>query len=205
MKENPMAVERLKMAREKSLKLIQMDNQLNKIAHDQRSTINESIDGNDPTQMAMRPPQDTPRVNTTPVKNGGRLSVAAKNVPSFIRESFQKNHIDVNGMANSEGGMADLSSVYGDMQETPTVNEEYRQPQQARPAQQTGGVDYEMIKMIVESTVKKYANALNKKVLNESKEQLGSIIMGKTFRIVAKNGDIYEAKLTKTGNINDRK
>lgn len=204
MKENPMAVERLKQARAKSLQLIQMDSQLNKIAHDQRSSINESIDNIDPTQMAAIPPHGQPNINTALIREGGRLSVAAKNVPSFIRESFQTNHIDVSPMANAEGGMANLSSVYGDAG-AQDVSESYQQKGQVQQPQAVGGVDYEMIKMIVESTVKKYVGSINKKMINESKEQVGTLVMGKSFKIMAKNGDIYEAKLTKIGNINDKK
>jgi hypothetical protein len=44
--------------------------------------------------------------------------------------------------------------------------------------------------------------------MNESKEtvnEVNTIALGKTFKFLAKNGDIYEAKLTKVGNINDKR
>ena len=43
-------------------------------------------------------------------------------------------------------------------------------------------------------------------MLNESKtSDISTITLGKTFKFLAKNGDIYEAKLQKIGNINEQK
>ena len=66
-----------------------------------------------------------------------------------------------------------------------------------------GNVDYSLIKDIVENTIKKYANALNKRIINESKStakgnisDLKAMKIGDKFSFIAENGDIYEAKLT---------
>ena len=71
-------------------------------------------------------------------------------------------------------------------------------------------IDYPMIRTIVEDVVRKYTQALNKKIINESKAQVNlnevnTVTLGKSFKFLAKNGDIYEAKLTKIGNINDKR
>lgn len=75
-----------------------------------------------------------------------------------------------------------------------------------------GNVDYSLIKDIVENTIKKYANALNKRIINESKStakgnisDLKAMKIGDKFSFIAENGDIYEAKLTFKGNIKNKK
>ena len=89
-------------------------------------------------------------------------------------------------------------------QQPKQVVEEVKQ----QPMQQvlTQSVDYPMIRTIVEDVVRKQIGALSKKMLNESKtSDISTITLGKTFKFLAKNGDIYEAKLQKIGNINEQK
>lgn len=70
-----------------------------------------------------------------------------------------------------------------------------------------GKVDYEIIKNIVEGTVKKYINALGKKMLTESKsvtnlDEINAIqITDKKIAIVTKNGNLFEGKLEFKKNI----
>lgn len=73
-------------------------------------------------------------------------------------------------------------------------------------------IDYSLIKDIVETTIKKYANALNKRIINENKttakgniSNLKAMKIGDKFSFIAENGDIYEAKLTFKGNIKNKK
>ena len=80
---------RIKAVRNKSLKLMQMDanGTLGKIAESKRGDINQSIEGGD-IQFASSAPQA--KDLTRPIQTN-RMSVAANNVPSIIRESFQAN------------------------------------------------------------------------------------------------------------------
>lgn len=70
-------------------------------------------------------------------------------------------------------------------------------------------INYETIKQIVETTVKKYAVALNKKIINEIKSNgnisdLKAMKIGNKFSFISEDGDIYEAKLTFKGNVKDK-
>lgn len=73
------------------------------------------------------------------------------------------------------------------------------------------GIDYKLIEGIVEKTVKKYAVALNKKIISEGKDQnanlneLKAMKIGNKFSFISENGDIYEAKLIYKGNIRNKK
>lgn len=78
--------------------------------------------------------------------------------------------------------------------------------------QTTNGVDYGLIKTIIESVVKKYANALNKRIISENKStakgnisELKAMKIGNKFSFISENGDVYEAKLVYKGNIKDKK
>ena len=71
---------------------------------------------------------------------------------------------------------------------------------------QVQGVDYSLIKTIVEDVVRKYSNAIAKKVINESKGSDGmlkAMKIGEKFSFITDSGDIYEATLKKKKNIND--
>jgi len=122
-----------------------------------------------------------------------------KNLPKEILESFSNNYID-QSVFDPNRSVLDKMGITGD--NLKQVTENY-QPQQQ--TQSTGKVDYEIIKNIVEGAVKKYVNALGKKMLTENNE-LGMIQIGeKKLNLVAKNGDIYEATLVKKGNIKNIK
>lgn len=74
----------------------------------------------------------------------------------------------------------------------------------------SNGVDYSLIKTIVESTMKKYLGAYMKKYLNEGKiinensSELKAIKLGNKFSFITDNGDLYEAKLVFKKNINKK-
>lgn len=66
-------------------------------------------------------------------------------------------------------------------------------------------IDYSLIKMIVEDSIKKYTTQLKKTIISEEKGN-GIQLMakqGNTFRFVTEDGKIFEGKLTYKGNIND--
>ena len=142
------------------------------------------------------------------IPTGGRMN---ENVPLAIREAFQNNPIDESQLLMSTmNGGGDLSFLNENIVRPTTTVPVMENTQQMQPQIQTvgTGVDYPMIRTIVEEIVRKYAQSLNKRIVNENKEtvnEVNTIALGKTFKFLAKNGDIYEAKLTKVGNINDKR
>ena len=65
-------------------------------------------------------------------------------------------------------------------------------------------VDYSLIRMIVEESIKKYASQLKKSAINESQGSNLQLMTkkGNTFRFVTEDGKIFEGKLIYKGNIN---
>lgn len=119
-----------------------------------------------------------------------------KGLPREILESFSSNYIDQSVFDPNRSVLDRIGVTNGQQQITETV-------QTYQPVQQTAGgnVDYELIKSIVESAVKKYVNALGKKVINENND-LSMIQVGeKKINLVTKSGDIYEAQLKFVKNI----
>ena len=197
------AVERIKAAREKSLRLMQMDadGSLDKYLKEgkmNQGAINQQMH-EAPTPRRVQKPQP---IDTS------RLSESAKHIPREILESFATNQIDdsalLDGVFSSSNALSMLEEGLPSRQQPKQVVEEVKQ----QPMQQvlTQSVDYPMIRTIVEDVIRKQIGALSKKMLNESKtSDISTITLGKTFKFLAKNGDIYEAKLQKIGNINEQK
>lgn len=123
-------------------------------------------------------------------------TVVNKGLPREILESFSNNYIDQSVFDPNRSVLDRIGVTNGQQQITETV-------QTYQPVQQNvgGSVDYELIKSIVESAVKKYVNALGKKVLTENND-LSMIQVGeKKINLVTKSGDIYEAQLKFVKNI----
>ena len=72
-----------------------------------------------------------------------------------------------------------------------------------------GGVDYQLIGNMIEETVRKYAKALSKRMLKESKDgssnNISALKLGDTFSFITENGDLYEATLTFKRNITKKR
>ena len=123
-----------------------------------------------------------------------------KNLPKEILESFSNNYIDQSAFDPNMSVLDKMGITGGNEQ---PMQESYV-PQQS---QSTAKVDYEMIKAIVESSVKKYVNALGKKMLNENKsvtnlDEINAIqITDKKIAIVTKSGNLYEGKLQFVKNV----
>ena len=84
---------------------------------------------------------------------------------------------------------------------------------QQQPAMtQIGGVDYSLLKTIineaVQENVKKYMSALSKKLISEGiggkGNEIQAIKIGKKLSIITENGDIYSSSLQKMGNVRDK-
>ena len=208
---NMAAVERIKAAKNKSLRLMKMDKQLNGIAKGLRGDINESFESKEPiTSDSM---MSTKIDKSKGIPAGGRMTGAgASNVPLAIREAFQNNPIDETAllMGTMTGG-GDLSFLNENIV-TPTrtapVMENIQQPQPQIQAV-SAGIDYPMIRTIVEEVVKRYAVSLNKRI-NENKggndvNEINTISLGKSFKFLDSKGNIYECTMRKVSNINEVK
>ena len=159
---------------------------------------NYSDDNNDALYNAMdnrmkqfvegrqQQPQYVAQAAPTPINKG---------LPKEILESFSNNYID-QSVFDPNRSILDTIGVTNSqpqMQQESTQN--YQQPSAG------GKVDYELIKSIVESTVKKYINALGKKVLTENNDLTMIQVGNKKINLVTKAGDVYEADLKFVKNI----
>jgi hypothetical protein len=148
---------------------------------------------------------------TQPIQTGGRMTGAgASNVPLAIREAFQNNPIDETALLmNTMTAGGDLSFLNENTVRPTNTTPITEEIQQSQPQIQTisSGIDYPMIRTIVEEIVRKYAVSLNKKIINENKEgaEINTITLGKTFKFLDSKGNIYECAMKKIGNINDKK
>ncbi len=133
---------------------------------------------------------------------------ASKFLPKEIVEAFKQNPIN-NGPLDTSN-----MSANDEVQEVKQImkNSNNLPTQKVLNEQTTNGVDYGLIKTIIESAVKKYANALNKRIISENKStakgnisELKAMKIGNKFSFISENGDIYEAKLIYKGNIKDKK
>jgi hypothetical protein len=204
---NMAAVERIKAAKSKSLRLMQMDKKLDAMAKGARGEITESFTSKEP--VAPQQMMSTKIDKSMGIPTGGRMN---ENVPLAIREAFQKNPIDESQLLMSTmSGGGDLSFLNENIV-TPTrtapLMENVQQPQ-AQIQTVAASIDYPMIRTIVEEVVKRYAVSLNKRI-NESKggsdvNEINTISLGKSFKFLAKNGDLYECTMKKVGNINDKR
>lgn len=117
-----------------------------------------------------------------------------KGLPKEILESFSNNYID-QSVFDPNRSVLDNMGITGD--NVQPMQENYAPQQQAS----VGKVDYELIKSIVESSVKKYVNALGKKMLTENNELSMVQVGSKKINLVTKAGDLYEADLKFVKNI----
>jgi ribosomal protein S17E len=202
---NMAAVERIKAAKSKSLRLMQMDKKLDAMAKGARDNITESFSSAEP--VATQNMMSTKIDKTMGIPTGGRMN---ENVPLAIREAFKNNPIDESQllMGTMSGG-GDLSFLNDNVVTPSRTVPITESTQQYQPQTHTvaSSVDYPMIRTIVEEVVKRYAVSLNKRI-NENKEnvnEINTISLGKSFKFLAKNGDLYECTMKKVGNINNKR
>lgn len=125
-------------------------------------------------------------------------NVQNSKLPDFIKESMANQHID----------MTDGLSVLDDMGIKPNkkqvrrqmVNENIQKPATISPS---NGIDYTIIKAIVNECLKEYFD--NKQPLNESTSLQTIGLQNGNISLVDNKGNIFKAKLEKIGNKNDKK
>jgi hypothetical protein len=216
---------RLQSAMSKAAKLMQLESNgtLDKIAAAHKDGISSSLDGGVMTEELMTTSRD--RSKQGPIV-GRQMGENASNVPAAIREAFMTNPIDDSALYEALGEQGDgrslsfltegLAPKQQPQQVAPPQNirqivnegiggQQYVQQPQMQVTQR---IDYPMIRTIVEEIVRKYAVSLNKKIINEGKQtpsQVNTIAIGKSFRFLAENGDIYECSMKKVGNVKNKK
>ena len=133
------------------------------------------------------------------------------NIPRAIVESFSKNPIDTSMISSIGGSSNSVLDTIGIQEQARTVqpqNTSSTIQEQHTVQTQVQGIDYPMIRTIVEDIVRKYTSSLSKKMLSESKgsvNELTTMTLGKSFKFLDRQGNIYEATLKKIGNINNKK
>ena len=196
---------RIAAARQGSLRLMQMDanGTLDKLMEGRTDEINNSLTSTDAnvTSSSLMSSKREDRMNRIPT---GRMGVAAANVPSVIRESFQNQP----PMSEDVAASSVLDDVFGLENLQPQMKQQITE--QATPRQQSyatgGGIDYPMIRTIVEDIVRKYTQSLKKNLVTEGTggAEVNTIALGKTFKFLDSKGNIFECTMKKVGNINKK-
>ena len=204
--EGKVELSKLKDALGKASKLMSMDKNgtISKIAESKRDSINTSL--NDSTVSTESMMTARPQRNMTEVPRN-----VNSNIPRAIVESFSKNPIDTSMIGSIGGSSNSVLDTIGIQEQARTVqpqNTSSTIQEQHTVQTQVQGVDYPMIRTIVEDIVRKYTSSLSKKMLSESKgsvNELTTMTLGKSFKFLDRQGNIYEATLKKIGNINNKK
>ena len=204
--EGKVELSKLKDALGKASKLMSMDKNgtISKIAESKRDSINTSL--NDSTVSTESMMTARPQRNMTEVPRN-----VNSNIPRAIVESFSKNPIDTSMISSIGGSSNSVLDTIGIQEQARTVqpqNTSSTIQEQHTVHTQVQGIDYPMIRTIVEDIVRKYTSSLSKKMLSESKgsvNELTTMMLGKSFKFLDRQGNIYEATLKKIGNINNKK
>ena len=131
-----------------------------------------------------------------------------RHMPKAVLESFRQNP-GKEASISVLGGL-DISQFQKQQSQKNVVQEHMVQQQQTMT--QVGGVDYSLLKTIineaVQENVKKYMSALSKKLISEGVggkgNEIQAIKIGKKLSIITENGDIYSSSLQKMGNVRDK-
>ena len=204
--EGKVELSKLKDALGKASKLMSMDKNgtISKIAESKRDSINTSL--NDSTVSTESMMTARPQRNMTEVPRN-----VNSNIPRAIVESFSKNPIDTSMISSIGGSSNSVLDTIGIQEQARTVqpqNTSSTIQEQHTVQTQVQGIDYPMIRTIVEDIVRKYTSSLSKKMLSESKgsvNELTTMTLGNSFKFLDRQGNIYEATLKKIGNINNKK
>lgn len=140
-------------------------------------------------------------------------SPSAKRLPKAILDSIKSNPLDESVMASSsildELNRATGGKMFEESQAQETVKQNVSNNQVAENTNTS--IDYSMIRMICEETMRKYMGSLKKTILSEAKQHtndssntLKAMKIGNKFSFITNDGNIYEAKLVLKGNVNDK-
>lgn len=186
------------MTRASKLMKLTANGTIDKIAEKRRGDVNDYMT-NENTQIQL---SSLPKQSHTAVYNENMIKKS--NIPKVIQESFLKT-------ANSQTLSSQHDDLYflnKDVIKEETVKDSIPSAIMESSPQSSNTIDYPTIRMIVEDIVRKYTSSLKNKLLTENREaktEIKGIMLGESFKFVASNGDIYEAKLKKIGNIKNKK
>lgn len=165
--------------------------------------------------QTTRMPSYNPNADMEMMRNVGNMPIRNNRLPKGIIDSFTEN--PCTGLSSDpimEAFTSTLNESSG--KSKPRFSDMSRKTSNITETEKRGntegggGIDYEMLKMIIEGVVKKYMDELKTSMLNESVQKnpsnnIQAVTLGNNFRFVDKSGNIYVANLTYKGNINDMK
>lgn len=212
------AMQKFLAVKDRARALIQMDTsgKLNELAVKNRNKIDMSEDG--PTMTPVMESRQ-PMTQQSYQQPQQPIGMSNSKLPMEIINSFKNNHIDTSPLGlstqasvldridfNTQGGLFHESKI---PTTAPIVEQAVPKQVVTEQNQMIGGVDYSMIKMIVDECMRKYTSALKKTILTENKNSdsngtLKAMKIGDKFTFVTDNGDLYEAKLTFIKNISKK-
>lgn len=202
---DPNKIANLKRAMSRASKLMNMtiDGTVDRIAAQKRDYINEAMElgGQTPVPQAVsKSPQ-----SSTDSQSYSEQKIKASKIPSIIQESFLKT-AERNNPSITASILDEINPIQ--IEKTSTIERTDKSPKtNINEASSNGAIDYPTIRAIMEDVVRKYTTSLKNKLLTESTKssaEVSGIVLGKSFKFVANNGDLYEAKLTKIGNIHKK-
>lgn len=143
---------------------------------------------------------------TRSIDNYNEESIDKSGLPDFIKESFKNQKIEMKSNPTLEGAvnLINESDKKNTKKTVTTINEApHANTVMESQTSNGGGIDYSIIRAIVKDCLESYGG---KTALNES-ATLNSIVLGKGGQIslVDTKGNIFTAKLQKTGNLNESK
>lgn len=154
--------------------------------------------------------QNTQEMQYAQPASFGYSNVNTKLPKEVLKEMMENpidvGRLDVEGLAG--GGVSVLDSLNIDMQPLQT-NRQQPQSFRQRPAQQQtqqpvygggGGIDYSLLKSIIDESISRHLNEIDRGTLNESKNNGGDLTLkamkiGEKFQFIDGSGNLYEAKL----------
>lgn len=140
--------------------------------------------------------------------NGGQRKLSDLNIPDVVKESFANQTIDVSSLADpatkNMRAFDDIIEAFTKDVETtkqPLREETIYTSQQTQynPNTFNGGIDYNLIRQIVEECIDRKFKTLNESSLKSIKLKEGKITLA------ANNGNVFSANLEYKGNLNDKK
>lgn len=148
--------------------------------------------------------------------NVSQHRIKTSKLPKEILDSMISHPIEVSSSLNVNESVLDQINrasngrLYDEVAppKQEIIQEEFT-PSRTTSPQVASSIDYSLIRMMMEETVKKYVGNLKKTMLNESKNgnsinSLKAMKIGDKFSFITENGDLYEAKLTFIKNLNKK-
>lgn len=143
--------------------------------------------------------------NTSSTPSFSEKAASKSKLPQEIIEAMRKSSSEPVSIIDTVGISESLKNPKLTQQKASLLSENKQQKLPQPSPTQSQIVDYSLIRMMIEETMKKYMGQLKKSLLNENKGS-GLQMMtqkGNTFRFVTEDGKIFEGKLTYKGNIKD--